>query len=78
MVEIQGFYADQFAGVRDTLASSLERGTDIGASVTVYLEGQPVVDIWDVAVASCRDPRGQRPWKRPFRRRGSVGTRVWR
>jgi CubicO group peptidase (beta-lactamase class C family) len=46
VVEIQGFTTDRFAGVRDTLASSLERGTDLGASVAVYLDGQPVVDIW--------------------------------
>jgi CubicO group peptidase (beta-lactamase class C family) len=46
VVEIEGFCADRFAGVRNTLASSLDRGTDIGASVAVYLDGQPVVDIW--------------------------------
>src|SRR5205814_349336 len=32
--------------VRDTLAANLDAGEDGGASVAVFLDGEPVVDIW--------------------------------
>ncbi len=46
--------------MRDTLAASIDRGDDIGASVAVYLGGEPVVDIW----GGIADPSTGRPWER--------------
>jgi CubicO group peptidase (beta-lactamase class C family) len=45
MAEIQGTYAKEFAPVADALAELLDT-QDIGASAAVYVEGEPVVDIW--------------------------------
>jgi CubicO group peptidase (beta-lactamase class C family) len=46
VVTVNGFCANQFGEVQDTLAASLERGEDMGAAVAVYVDGEPVVDIW--------------------------------
>jgi CubicO group peptidase (beta-lactamase class C family) len=46
VAEIEGRFDDRFAGVADALARSLEQGADVGASVAVVLDGEPVVDIW--------------------------------
>ena len=45
MAQTHGTCADRFSGVRETLEESLE-AHDVGASVTVYLDGEPVVDLW--------------------------------
>jgi CubicO group peptidase (beta-lactamase class C family) len=45
-VQIQGTCSDEFAPVRAVFAHNLETGQDIGASVAVFVEGQPVVDLW--------------------------------
>jgi CubicO group peptidase (beta-lactamase class C family) len=46
MADIQGTWDQRFEGVVTTLAASLEAGTDVGASVAVFLEGEPMVDVW--------------------------------
>ncbi len=46
MAVIEGFCDERFRAVRDTLAASLDSGADVGASVAVYVRGEPVVDIW--------------------------------
>jgi CubicO group peptidase (beta-lactamase class C family) len=46
LTEIQGDYDERFARVAEVLAEKLDAGLDVGASVAVYLDGQPVVDIW--------------------------------
>ena len=46
MAEIQGSCEARFDGVRRALVASLDAATDVGASVAVYLHGDPVVDIW--------------------------------
>src|SRR5664280_319986 len=46
MADIEGTWDVRFDGVASTLAASLKAGTDVGASVAVFLEGEPVVDIW--------------------------------
>jgi CubicO group peptidase (beta-lactamase class C family) len=43
---IDGHCDERFAAVREVLAANLDSGTDTGASVAVYLEGEPVVDLW--------------------------------
>jgi CubicO group peptidase (beta-lactamase class C family) len=46
MADVHGTCDSRFEGVRETLANSLDAGTDVGASVAVLVEGEPVVDIW--------------------------------
>lgn len=46
MAEIHGNCEERYKGVRDVLAANLDRGVDVGASVAVTVEGEPVVDIW--------------------------------
>jgi CubicO group peptidase (beta-lactamase class C family) len=46
MTEVQGTFDDRFVGVRDVLAANLASGKDVGASVAVVLDSEPVVDLW--------------------------------
>ena len=46
MADVQGTCDARFDGVRNALSASLDSGADVGASVAVYLHGEPVVDIW--------------------------------
>lgn len=46
MAEIEGEFDQRFRGVADALSRSLDGGLDIGASVAVVVDGEPVVDIW--------------------------------
>ncbi len=46
MAEIKGTYVDKFKVVADALSTSLDAGTDVGASVCVIHKGEVVVDIW--------------------------------
>ena len=46
MAEIEGKYDEQFKPVADALSRNLDSGADVGASVAVFIEGEPVVDIW--------------------------------
>ncbi len=67
MAEIHGTCDERFDGVRDVLAASIDRGTDVGASVAVTVDGEFVVDIWGGAL----DVEGQEPWER------DTITNVW-
>lgn len=44
--EIHGTFNDRFRRVHDAFAKNLDSGQDIGASVAVFIEGEPVVDLW--------------------------------
>jgi CubicO group peptidase (beta-lactamase class C family) len=46
LADIEGTWDIRFDGVVSTLAASIDAGTDVGASVAVFLEGEPVVDVW--------------------------------
>jgi CubicO group peptidase (beta-lactamase class C family) len=59
VTEIQGSYEKRFAAVRDALAESLD-DEDVGASAAVYLDGEPVVDIWGGYADAARTV----PWER--------------
>ncbi|MFI1255335.1 serine hydrolase domain-containing protein [Streptomyces netropsis] len=48
-------------------ADSLHSGADVGASVAVYLDGEPVVDLW----GGYADPARTQPWQR------DTITNVW-
>jgi CubicO group peptidase (beta-lactamase class C family) len=42
---VNGRCEDRFSAVREALAASLNTN-DVGASAAVYVDGEPVVDIW--------------------------------
>src|SRR5262245_6682648 len=44
--EIHGTFSEQFRRVHDAFAKNLDSGQDIGASVALFIEGEPVVDLW--------------------------------
>lgn len=46
MADIHGICDDRFSQVRDVLSSNLDAGHDLGASVSVLVAGEAVVDIW--------------------------------
>jgi CubicO group peptidase (beta-lactamase class C family) len=56
MAEIHGTWDERFTAVRDTLAANLDSGQDVGASVAVVLDGQPVVDIWGGTIDEAGTP----------------------
>jgi CubicO group peptidase (beta-lactamase class C family) len=64
--EIQGVCDERFEAVRKALAESLA-SDDVGASAAVYLDGEPVVDIWGGHADSARTV----PWQR------DTITNVW-
>ncbi|WP_367133933.1 MULTISPECIES: serine hydrolase domain-containing protein [Streptomyces] len=66
-MEIQGSCSTQFGPVREAFTDSLRSGTDIGASVAVFLDGKPVVDLW----GGHADQARTRPWQR------DTITNVW-
>jgi len=67
MAEVQGTCEARFEDVRKALSASLDSGGDVGASVAVYLHGEPVVDIWGGYV----DEAKSAPWER------DTLTNVW-
>ncbi len=47
MADIQGTVSDErFSRLSELLSASIDAGSDVGASICVTLEGEPVVDIW--------------------------------
>ncbi|MGW2977648.1 serine hydrolase domain-containing protein [Streptomyces humidus] len=59
MADIQGSYDDLFAAVPAALAVSLDEG-DVGGSVAVFVDGEPVVDVW----GGFADAGRTVPWQR--------------
>ncbi|WP_216870292.1 hypothetical protein [Modestobacter excelsi] len=45
MADLQGSYDELFTAVPTVLAGLLDEG-DAGASVAVFVDGEPVVDVW--------------------------------
>jgi CubicO group peptidase (beta-lactamase class C family) len=60
MAEVHGTCDERFEGVRAVLASNLDNGLDVGASVAVVVDGEPVVDVWGGHL----DIDRTRPWGR--------------
>ncbi len=58
--EVQGSCDEQFEQVRTAFQKNFDDGLDVGASVAVYLEGEPVVDLWGGFVDEARTI----PWQR--------------
>ncbi|MGH9299270.1 MAG: serine hydrolase domain-containing protein [Acidimicrobiales bacterium] len=46
MGEVFGRCEEGFSEVRDTFEKNLDAGADLGASVAVFRDGEPVVDLW--------------------------------
>ena len=46
MTEVHGTCDERFIAMREHLAANLASGDDLGASVAVTLDGEPVVDLW--------------------------------
>jgi CubicO group peptidase (beta-lactamase class C family) len=59
MADIQGSYDDLFTAVPGALAALLDAG-DVGASVAVFVDGEPVVDVW----GGFADAGRTIPWQR--------------
>jgi CubicO group peptidase (beta-lactamase class C family) len=59
-MQVQGTWDTAFEGVRETFQQQLDRGEDIGASASVFVDGQSVVDIW----GGWFDGSFTRPWER--------------
>lgn len=57
--DVHGRCDDRFAPVRDAFLANFAAGTELGASVCVTVDGDPVVDIWAGDAAP-----GGRPWSR--------------
>jgi CubicO group peptidase (beta-lactamase class C family) len=43
---IDGYVATEFEPVLDAFARNFEERSEVGAAVSVYIDGQPVVDLW--------------------------------
>ncbi|WP_314221212.1 serine hydrolase domain-containing protein [Streptomyces zaehneri] len=59
MADIQGSYDDLFTAVPTALAALLDGG-DVGGSVAVFVDGEPVVDVW----GGFADAARRVPWQR--------------
>jgi CubicO group peptidase (beta-lactamase class C family) len=59
VTEVQGTCDKRFEAVRDALAESLD-GEDVGASAAVFVDGEPVADVW----GGYADAARTRPWER--------------
>jgi CubicO group peptidase (beta-lactamase class C family) len=59
-IELHGHCDDRFAKVRETFAAAFASGAEIGAAVSVMLDGERVVDLW----AGHADEARTRPWTR--------------
>jgi CubicO group peptidase (beta-lactamase class C family) len=66
VADVQGICSERFGAVRQALADSLD-ADDVGASAAVYLDGEPVVDIW----GGYADAARTLPWQR------DTITNVW-
>ena len=60
MAEIHGTCDERFGAARDAFAANFDKGFDVGACVAVYLDGEPVVDLW----GGHRDADATEPWER--------------
>ena len=64
--DLQGSYDEAYAAVPTALAGLLEQG-DVGGSVAVFVDGEPVVDVWGGSADAARTV----PWQR------DTITNVW-
>ncbi|MEU4769445.1 serine hydrolase domain-containing protein [Actinosynnema sp. NPDC023794] len=60
MPEIDGYTAPSFEPVAEAFAANFAEGAEVGAAVSVFLHGRPVVDLR----GGLADPATGRPWER--------------
>ncbi|MFE6040446.1 serine hydrolase domain-containing protein [Streptomyces sp. NPDC056452] len=60
MPDFHGHCDDRFAAVRDAFAANFDERDELGAAVTVLVDGSPVVDLW----GGWADKDRTRPWER--------------
>ncbi|MBM7054497.1 serine hydrolase domain-containing protein [Streptomyces durocortorensis] len=60
MPQIHGHCDDRFAGVRDAFEENFTERGELGAAVTVLVDGEAVVDLW----GGWADAARTRPWER--------------
>jgi CubicO group peptidase (beta-lactamase class C family) len=60
MANIEGTCREEFQTVREVFEYHLDSGIDVGASVAVFIDGEPVVDLW----GGYFDATYTRPWAR--------------
>ncbi|GAA1591074.1 serine hydrolase domain-containing protein [Actinomadura kijaniata] len=60
MTHVQGTVAEGFHAVRQAFERNFTEGGEVGAGLTVYRHGRPVVDLW----GGHADPETRRPWRR--------------
>lgn len=58
--KIEGECDPRFARVKQAFAANFASGAEVGAAVSVTLDGRPVVDLW----GGWADPAKTRPWQR--------------
>src|SRR5215467_8313062 len=58
--DVHGTCPGQFDAVREAFAANLASGSDVGASVAIFIDGEPVVDLW----GGYFDMSYTRPWER--------------
>jgi CubicO group peptidase (beta-lactamase class C family) len=58
MTDVSGHCDERFDAVRKAFASNLADGLDLGASCAVFVDGEPVVDLW----GGYADPERTTPW----------------
>lgn len=58
-IEIHGWCAPKFAPVKDAFLANFREANELGAAVSVYVGGEPVVDIWAGSV----DSKFSAPWQ---------------
>ena len=56
MADIQGTCSEEFIRVREVLGKNLDSGADVGSSAAVFIDGEPVVDIWGGYLDEARAP----------------------
>ena len=59
-VDVQGDVASGFEGVREAFERNFAEHGEVGASLAVFVDGQPVVDLWGGRMHPDRDD----PWER--------------
>jgi len=57
---VEGFHAPGFEGVRDAFVRNFRDGQEIGASLAIEIDGEPVLDLW----GGYADADARWPWKR--------------
>lgn len=60
MPQIHGHCDDRFSGVRAAFEANFRERDELGAAVTVLVDGEPVADLW----GGWADEARTRPWER--------------